>query len=90
MFSKAKNTFYLLFFIIFMFLTVRFYFSEQNIRAINETRSFYSVNLNESVQNVPILKNDTENVIEYTNNVEIKKKKKKYPKFWDLIKKKTK
>ena len=90
MHSKAKNTFYLLFFIIFMFLTVRFYFSEQNIRAINETRSFYSVNLNESAQNVPILKNDTENVIEYKNNVKIKEKKKKYPKFWDLIKKKTK
>ena len=85
MLKKIKNIFYLASFFIFIILTTRFYFSDQNIRETNKLRSFYSAKLNSNTQNIPLLKNDTSNVIEYIDDIEIYKKKKKKYKFWDLI-----
>ena len=84
---KIKNIFYLGSFFIFIILTTRFYFSDQNIRETNKSRSFYSVELNNNIQNLPLLKNDTNNIIEYLNDVEVYKKKKKKFSFFDLINK---
>ena len=84
---KIKNIFYLGSFFIFIILTTRFYFSDQNIRETNKSRSFYSVELNNNIQNLPLLKNDTNNIIEYLNDVEVYKKNKKKFSFFDLIKK---
>ena len=85
MIKKIKNIFYLVSIAIFIILTTRFYFSDQNIRETNKSRSLYSVKLNNNTQNLPLLKNDTNNIIEYINDVEIYKKKKKKYTFWDLI-----
>ena len=85
MLKKIINIFYLTSFLIFIILTVRFYFSEQNIRETNKSRSFYSVKINNKTQNLPLLKNDTNNIIEYINDVEVYKKNKKKFTFWDLI-----
>jgi len=87
MLKKIKNIFYLASFFIFIILTTRFYFSDQNIRETNKSRSFYSVELNNNTQNLPLLKNDTNNIIKYLNDVEVYKKKKKKFSFFDLIKK---
>ena len=87
MFKKIKNILYLGSFFIFIILTTRFYFSDQNIKETNKSRAFYSVKLNNITQNLPLLKNDTNNIIEYINDVEIYKKKKKKYTFWDLIEK---
>ena len=84
---KIKNIFYLGSFFIFIILTTIFYFSDQNIRETNKSRSFYSVELNNNTQNLPLLKNDTKNIIEYSNDVEVYKKKKKKYTFFDLIEK---
>ena len=85
MLKKIKNIFYLASFLIFIILTIRFYFSEQNIKETNKSRSLYSVKLNNNTQNLPLLKNDTNNIIEYINDVEVYKKNKKKYTFWDLI-----
>ena len=85
MIKKIKNIFYLLLFLTFIISTTSFYFSDQNIKEINKSRSIYSVNLNKYTQNLPLLKNDTNNIIEYINDIEIYKKKKKKYTFWDLI-----
>ena len=85
MLKNIKNIFYLGSFFIFIILTTRFYFSDQNIRETNKSRSLYSVKLNNNTQNLPLLKNDTNNIIEYINDIEIYKKKKKKYTFWDLI-----
>ena len=85
MLKKIKNIFYLVSFLIFIVLTTRFYFSEQNIKETNKSRSFYSVKIYNDTQNLPLLKNDTNNIIEYINDVEIYKKNKKKFTFWDLI-----
>ena len=85
MLKKIINIFYLASFLIFIILTVRFYFSDQNIRETNKSRSFYSVKINNKTQNLPLLKNDTNNIIEYVNDVEVYKKNKKKFTFFDLI-----
>ena len=85
MLRKIKNIFYLGSFFIFIIFTTRFYFSDQNIRETNKSRSFYSVSINKDTMNLPLLKNDTSNIIEYRDDLEVYKKKKKYYKFWDLI-----
>ena len=85
MLKKIKNIFYLSSLLIFIILTASFYFSDQNIKETNKSRAFYSVKLNNNTQNLPLLKNDTNNIIEYINDVEVYKKKKKKYTFWDLI-----
>jgi len=37
---------------------------------------------------LPLLKNDTNNIIEYSDDIEIFKKEKKRYKFWELLKSK--
>ena len=83
--KKIKNIFYLTSFFIFIILTTKFYFSDKNIKETNKSRSLYSAKLNNNTQNLPLLKNDTNNIIEYINDIEIYKKKKKKYTFWDLI-----
>ena len=85
MLKKIQNIFYLLLFFVFIIFTISFYFSDQNIKETNKSRSIYAVKLNYNTQNLPLLKNDTNNIIEYKNDVEIYKKKKKNYKFWSLI-----
>ena len=85
MIKKIKNILYLGSFFIFIVLITRFYFSDQNIKETNKSRSLYYVRLNNNTQNLPLLKNDTNNIIEYINDVEAYKKKKKKYMFWDLI-----
>ena len=85
MLKKIKNIFYLFSFFIFVILTTYFYFSDQNVSKTNKSRSYDSVKLNNDTQNLPLLENDTINIIEYRNDIEVYKKNKKNYKFWDLI-----
>jgi len=87
MFKKVINLFFLLLFFIFTILTITFYFSDENIRKTNKFRSLYSINLNKMINNLPLLKNDTSDIIQYKNDVEIYRKKKKNYIFWDLLEK---
>ena len=70
-----------------MILIVIFYFSEENIIATNKSRSSYEYGLKFDLKDLPLIKNDTKNIIEYSDDVEIFKKSKKSYIFWDLIKK---
>ena len=85
MLKEIKNIFYLLAFFIFIILTTSFYFSDQNVSATNKSRSLYSVKLNNDTQNLPLLKNDTRDIIEYRNDIDVYRKNKKSYKFWDLV-----
>ena len=87
MLKKIKNIFFLSFFFISIVLTTFFYFSDQNVNKINKSRSLYSDKHDKDLQNLHLLKNDTDNIIEYKDGIEIYKKKKKNYTFWDLIKK---
>jgi len=87
MFKKVINLFFLLLFLFFTILTITFYFSDENVRKTNKFRSLYSINLNKMINNLPLLKNDTSDIIQYKNDVEIYKKKRKNYIFWDLLEK---
>jgi len=65
-----KNIFYLASLFIFIALTASFYFSDQNIRATNKSRSFYAVKLLHDTMKLPLLTNDTNDIIEYRNDVQ--------------------
>ena len=65
-----KNIFYLASLFIFIALTASFYFSDQNIRATNKSRSFYVVKLHYDTLKLPLLVNDTNDIIEYRNDVQ--------------------
>ena len=84
-----KNIFCLASLFIFIALTTSYYFSEQNIRATNKSRSFYAVKLHYDTLKLPLLTNDTGDIIEYRNDVqEFRDKIKKW--IWEeLIKEKT-
>ena len=69
MLIKIKNIFYLASLFIFIALTTSFYFSDQNIRATNKSRSFYAVKLHYGTLKLPLLVNDTKGIIEYRNDV---------------------
>ena len=80
-----KEIKYLIFFIIisfFLFFTLRYYFSEDN-----EKRNYRSLNqinqkLNNFAKKLPILESDTQNIIQYVEQNNTKKKKYK---FWKLL-----
>ena len=81
-----KEIKYLIFIIIislFIFFTGKYYFSDENIK--KSYRSYK--NIDEKIKiyskELPILENDTSDVIEYVNQTN-KKKKKKFN-FWKLL-----
>ena len=75
MFKELKYVFYLLVIFLFVFLTGKFYFSDENEK--NYYRSINSLNKKVSLysSNLPLLKNDTNDVIEYVENKVSKDKK---------------
>ena len=82
-----KKIFYIISFSTFIILLTKFYFSDQHVKRINKFRYTYIEQSSDSKINIPLLKNDTNNIIEYKNDIEIYIKKKKRYKFWDLIEK---
>ena len=68
---------------LFIFLTVKYYFSDEN-----KKKSYRSYKDNDDIiklysKNLPILEDDTQDIIEYINQTN-KKKKKKFN-FWKLL-----
>ena len=81
--SIFKSIYFLiiLLFIIFIFII---YFSEENINRITKNRYERSNQINNNPSDLPILKNNTENIIEYNyENLEDNKVKKRF--FWNLL-----
>ena len=89
MLIKIKNIFCLASLLIFITLTTSFYFSEQNIRATNKSRSFYAVKLLHDALKLPLLANDTDDIIEYRNDVQEFRDKIKERIYEKLIKEET-
>ena len=79
-----KNIVFLGSFILFFIFISIFYFSEENIRKVNKSRIFV-LTKEENDIDLPILSNDTNDIIIYSNDVENYKKKKEKYSFFDLI-----
>ena len=82
MLKEVKYLIFLFVIIVFIFFTGKFYFSDKNKK--NSYRSLNNIEnrINLIAKNLPILSDDTQNIIEYSKNLETKKKKYR---FWELI-----
>ena len=85
MLKEAKNIVYLITIFFSIFFVVKFYLSEINIKRSNKTIYQYQNELNKKFNNLPIIEDDTSDIIEHTNEIE-EFKNKKQRKFWDLLK----
>tara|TARA_Y100000817_G_C16431697_1_gene356656 strand:- start:119 stop:376 length:258 start_codon:yes stop_codon:yes gene_type:complete len=71
---------------IFFYLTAKTYLSEKNINKISENRLNVFKLLDDKTSNLPILSNDTNNVIKFNDGF-ININEKKNRKFWELFNK---
>ena len=85
MLKEVKYVVYLLTIFFFIFFVVKFYLSENNIKWSNKVILQYQNKLDKKFINLPIIKDDTNDIIEYTSEIEDFKNKKQR-KFWDLLK----
>ena len=85
MLKEVKYVFYLLAIFFFIFFVIKFYLSENNIKRSNMIIFQYQNELDKKFNNLPIIKTDTNDIIEYTNEIE-EFKNKKQRRFWDLLK----
>ena len=83
MVKEIKYFIFVLLILLFIFLTGRYYFSDTNKK--NSYRSLNTINKRISIyaEKLPVLKNDTKNIIEYVEQSNDKKKKKFN--FWKLL-----
>ena len=83
MLKEIKYLIFIVIITLFIFFTGKYYFSDENIK--KSYRSYK--NINEKIKiyskDLPILENDTKNVIEYIKQTNEKKKKKFN--FWKLL-----
>jgi len=68
---------------LFLFFTGRYYFSDENIKKSYRSYKNIDEKIKIYLMDLPILENDTQNIIEYVNQTN-KKKKKKFN-FWKLL-----
>ena len=83
MLKELKYLFYLLVIFLFIFFISKYYFSDQNKK--KSYRSFKSIdqNIEKHLTNLPILKSDTEDIIDYVENNTDQNKKNYH--FWKLL-----
>jgi len=81
-----KEIKYLIFIVIislFLFFTGKYYFSDENIKRSYRTYKNIDEKIKVYSKDLPILENDTQDIIEYVKQTN-KKKKKKFN-FWKLL-----
>ena len=85
MVKEIRYLFYLVVLSIFIFLVINYYFSDYYEKKSNRKISNFLDNFNSKNIDIPLIKNDTKNIIEYKINSDqmINTKQRK---FWDLIK----
>ena len=83
MIKELKYIFYLLVIFFFIFFTGKYYFSDENKKKSYRSYKNNHEKIKIYSKNLPVLENDTQNVIEYVKQTN-KKKKKKFN-FWKLL-----
>ena len=83
MFKEIKYLIFIIIISLFLFFTGKYYFSDFNKK--NSYRSLNNIDekINLYTQNLPILEDDSKNVVEYIEQTNDKKKKKFN--FWKLL-----
>ena len=83
--NKIFNIFFLIIVVIFFFCNYKYYSSTKNIKEKDFNRANIDKIINKKISNLPILYNDTNNVIEFNDGFsEIKNDNPRS--FWNLLK----
>ena len=83
MIKELKYLFYIIVIFFFTFFIARYYFSDENYKNSYRSTSVLDEKIKEAENNLILLKNNTENIIEFVE-YKINKKTKKYS-FWKLL-----
>ena len=83
---KIANILMLFFFIFFSLSTFKYYVSNTNVKTTNFNRTYVDEILKEKMLDLPILQNDTNNVIEFNDTFNNEIKEDKLRNFWNLLK----
>ena len=83
MFKEIKYLLLVFIICLFVFTTVRYYFSDTNKKKSYRSLNSIDEKINTFVEKLPILEDDTKNIIEYVEQSNSKKKKKFN--FWKLL-----
>ena len=84
--NKILNILFLLIVIIFIFSVYKYYSSIKNVKNTNFNRMNINSILKEKIKDLPVLINDTNNIIEFNDITNTYKNDDKKRSFWDLIK----
>ena len=85
MIKEIRYTIFIVIIIGFIFFSLKYYFSDTNKKKSYRSLNNIDKKIDLYSQNIPILDNDTKNIIEYSKNTNTNKKKKYF--FWELISK---
>tara|TARA_B100001175_G_scaffold22435_1_gene16813 strand:- start:1003 stop:1263 length:261 start_codon:yes stop_codon:yes gene_type:complete len=85
MLNKILSIIQFLIIITFIFIINYYYFSDTNINKINKNRINLSLKISKSLDKLPLIANDTNNIIEYQNNNNKYEEKIKKRSFWNLL-----
>ena len=83
MLKEIKYLIFIVIILLFLFFTGKYYFSDENIKKSYRSQKNIDEKIKNYAKNLPILQNDTNNIIEYVKQSD-KKKKKKFN-FWKLL-----
>ena len=84
--TKLINIFSLFIVIVFFFKTYNYYSSKKNIEAKDFNRNNIDEIINKKISNLPVLKSDTNNVIEFNDGFSSEIMNDKPRNFWNLLK----
>ena len=85
MIKEIKYLLFLSIIFFFIFFTVKYYFSNTHKKKSYRSLTNMNMKIQTYSKDLPILKDDTRDIIEYVKNDQTKKKKKYY--FWELLNK---
>tara|TARA_B100001027_G_C15973571_1_gene200911 strand:+ start:94 stop:354 length:261 start_codon:yes stop_codon:yes gene_type:complete len=83
---KILNIIMFLLIIFFILSIYSYYSSNKNIDAKSYNRKNIDQILKEKISDLPVLENDTNNIIEFNNSLKNEIEKNKKRSFWDLLK----
>ena len=83
---KVINIFFLFLILVFFTSTYKYYSSKKNIEAKYFNRKNIDKIINAKISNLPILKNDTNNVIKFNDGFSNEINNDKPRSFWNLLK----
>ena len=86
--NKVFNILFFSLILIFFFYTYKYYSSNKNLKEKYYNRKNINQIIDNKITDLPVLSNDTDNIIEYNNSINEDTYNKKTRSFWNLLKSK--